>query len=308
VIDARDLPHVRLGNVKLSRGLVYMAASALGFSAMSMLVKVASARLPTGEIVLARGIVTLVISYAMVAQAGLAPFGRHRGKLVLRGFLGFGGLAGYYAAIALLPIADATTIHQIVPLLTAILAWWILGERIGWSTFVALACGIAGVLVIVHPSGAGLDPAGVGIALVAAVCSAFAYVTVRQLAKDEHPLVIVFYFPLIATPLSIPWAAAEWVTPSAIDVLLLVMIGLTTQVGQVFLTMGLAAERVGRATAVGYLQIVFAIAWQMTVFGDAPTVATIAGAALIIGGTLVVTRFGTDARAETTTTPPAPPA
>ena len=105
------------------------------------------------------------------------------------------------------------------------------------------------------------------------MCSSIAYVTVRQLARTEHPLVIVFYFPLVATPLAIPWAAAEWVTPSAAEVLLLVAIGVTTQVGQVFLTMGLAVERAGRATSVGYLQIVFAMGWQLVVFGDAPAAA-----------------------------------
>ncbi len=284
-----------------------MAASAFGFSAMSMLVKVASPLLPVGEIVLARAVVTLVVSVWMVKRANLPLWGTHRTKLVLRGFLGFGGLAGYYGAIALLPIADAATIQQIVPVITALLAWRMLGERVGWATFVALACGVAGVLVIVHPSGAGLDPRGVMVALGAAVCSAFAYVTVRQLSQHEHPLVIVFYFPLVATPLAIPWAAAEWVTPSPTELLLLVAIGLTTQIGQVFLTMGLAAEKVGRATSMGYLQIVFAIGWQLVIFGDPPTFGTLAGAALIIGGTLVVTRFGTDAPAPPAPTSPAAP-
>lgn len=293
----------------MSRGLVYMAASALGFSAMSVLVKLVSPRIPTGEIVLARAVITLGVSYILVRRAQLAPLGTQHGKLVLRGLLGFGGLAGYYASLALLPIADATTIHQTVPLLTALLAWWLLGERVGWSTVAALGCGITGVLVIVHPSGAGLDPIGVTVALIAAVCSAFAYVTVRQLVRTEHPLVIVFYFPLVATPLAIPWAAAEWVTPSPLDLLLLVAIGLTTQIGQVFLTLGLAAERAGRATAVGYLQIVFAIGWQVSVFGDAPTIATLLGATLIVGGTVVVSRFGgADARPAPAATSPAPPA
>jgi drug/metabolite transporter (DMT)-like permease len=277
--------------VKLSRGVLYMAASALGFSAMSMLVKVASARLPTGEIVLARAAVTLALSYAMVARAGLSPWGTHRGKLVLRGLLGFAGLASYYVALALLPLADAATLQQIVPLLTAMLAWWLLGERVGASTVIAIACGLAGVLLIVHPSGAGLDPIGVAFGLGAAVTSALAYVTVRQLARREHALVIVFYFPLVATPLAIPWAAAEWVTPSAAELLLLLAIGLTTQVGQVFLTMALTVERAGRALSVGYLQIVFAMLLQLAVFGDAPSPMTIAGAALIVAGTVAVARL-----------------
>lgn len=270
-----------------------MAASALGFSAMGLLVKIASARLPTGEIVLARAAVTLVLSYAMIVRARLpapAPWGVQRGRLLLRGLLGSAGLASYYGALALLPLADATTLQQLVPLLTGVLAWWLLGERLGAATVVAIGCGIGGVLLIVHPSGAGLDPLGVALGLGAAVSSALAYVTVRRLARAEHPLVIVFYFPLVATPLAIPWAAAVWVTPDAAELLLLIAIGLATQVGQVFLTLALSVERAGRALSVGYLQIVFAMLLQLAVFGDAPAAPTIAGAALIIAGTLGVAR------------------
>jgi len=265
-----------------------MAASALGFSAMSMLVKLASTRLPTGEIVLARAVVTLVLSYVMVRRADLPTWGTQRGKLMFRGLLGFFALACYYLALARLPLADATTLQNVTPLITGGLAFWLLGERLGWEAGVALALGIAGVLLIVRPGGDTLDGAGVAIALAGSCGSALAYVTVRQLAKTESPLVIVFYFPLVATPLAIPWAAYDFVMPQPQDWLLLVMIGVTTQVGQVFLTMGLAVERAGRATAVGYLQVAFAMVWQLAVFGDAPGVSTILGAALIIGGTLTV--------------------
>lgn len=276
------------GSSPSARGVVYMATSAFGFSLMSMLVKVASARLPTGEIVLARALLTLILSYAMVVRAGVYPWGKQHGKLFLRGLLSFCGLTGYYIALARLPLADATTIQSTTPLVTAFLAFWLLGERVGLATFAALACGITGVVVIVHPSGNDLDLAGVAIALGGSVCSAIAYVTVRSLARTEHALVIVLHFPLVAAPLAVPWAVYDWVTPDWIDVALLVAIGITTQVGQVFLTMGLAIERAGRAISVGYLQVAFAIGWQFVVFGDPPTLATIAGAALIIAGTLVV--------------------
>jgi drug/metabolite transporter (DMT)-like permease len=274
--------------VKLSRGVLYMAGSAFGFSIMGMLVKVACGRLPTGEIVFARAVVTLGLSYTMVRRAGLSPWGNAWRPLVLRGLLGFGGLTGYYLAIAHLPLADATTIQNSTPLLTAVLAWWLLGEQIGWSTAIAIACGVAGVTLIVHPSGAGLDPVGVGFALGSVICSSIAYVTVRKLARTEDPLVIVFYFPLIATPLALPWVMVSFVMPRPIDWLVLIAIGVATQIGQVCLTRGLAIERAGRATTVGYLQVAFAMLWQLLVFGDAPTPWTIAGASLILGGTLVV--------------------
>lgn len=274
--------------MKLSRGVLYMAASAFCFSVMGLLVKLATERLPTGEIVFVRAIVTLALSYVMVRRAALPLWGNMWRPLVLRGLLGFGGLSGYYLAIARLPLADATTLQNTTPLLTAVLAWWLLGERIGWSTAIALACGIAGVTLIVHPSGAGLDPTGVGVALGAVICSSIAYVTVRKLARTEDPLVIVFYFPLVATPLALPWVIASFVMPRPIDWLLLVAIGVTTQTGQVFLTKGFAIERAGRASSIGYLQVAFAMIWQLLVFGEAPTPWTVAGASLILGGTLVV--------------------
>lgn len=276
--------------MKLSRGVLYMVASAFGFSAMALLVKLASPRLPTGEIVFVRVVVTLVLSYAMVRREGLSPWGRRRLALVARGLLGFGGLTGYYIALARLPLADATTIQNSTPMLTAVLAWWLLDEAVGWPTAIAIACGVAGVTLIVRPTGAGLDPTGVGAALAGVTCSSIAYVTVRKLTRTEHPLVIVFYFPLVTAPLALPWALTSFVVPRPIDWLMLIAIGAATQVGQVFLTRGLAIERAGRATTVGYLQVAFAMLWQLAVFGEVPTPWTLGGASLILGGTLLVAR------------------
>lgn len=276
------------------RAVWYMLASAFGFSAMAMLVKVASKTLPTGEIVLARAVVTLVVSYIMVRRAALPLWGTRgrRRMLTLRALLGLGGLSLYYLSLAHLPLADATVIQNTTPLLVSVLAWWILREPLGWPNALALAFGIAGVMLVAHPTAthAALSPAGVAIGLGATVCASLAYVTVRSLARTEHPLIIVWYFPLIATPLVVPWAVATWVTPSPLEWLVLLMIGLATQVGQVFMTMALAIERAGRVTSLGYIQIAFAMVWQWGVFGSAPPAWTIGGALLIIAGTSVLAR------------------
>ena len=274
--------------MKISRGVLYMTASAFGFSVMGVLVKLASARMPLGEIVFARAVITLGISLALVRRAGLSPWAGPRMPLVLRGLLGFGGLAGYYIALDRLPLADATVLQNSTPLLTGVLAWWLLDESIGWSTAIAIACGIAGVALIVRPSGDAIDPTGVIAALGGVACSSVAYVTVRRLSRTVHPLVIVLYFPLVATPLALPWMLASCVVPGPVDLLLLVALGAATQVGQVFLTMGLSIESAGRATSINYLQVPFAMLWQLAVFGELPTGWTVAGASLILGGTLLV--------------------
>jgi drug/metabolite transporter (DMT)-like permease len=272
-------------------GVLYMAASALCFSLMSVLVKIAGARLPAPEIVAARVVVTLVLSYAMVRRAGLSPWGTRRGALALRGLLGFSALSCYYWSLTRLPLAEATTIQHVAPLFTAIGAWFVLGERAGWSAAVAIVLGLCGVALVARPGGFGgasLDGAAVIVALGGALCSATAYVTVRQLSRDEDPLVIVFYFPLVSLPLAIPWMIPGAVMPTPREWLVLAAIGVCTQAAQVCMTRGLSLERAGRASAVGYLQVALALGWGIVAFGEIPGPSAIAGAVLIVAGTLIV--------------------
>jgi len=275
-------------------GVLYMAASALFFSAMSALVKVAGHRLPPQEIVLVRVVVTLALSWIMVRRAGLSPWGTRRGALILRGFLGFSALSCYYWALTRLPLAEATTIHHMAPLFTALGAWVLLKERVGLSALVAIAVGLGGVVLVAQgsaPASAAAADVHLGtvlIALLGSLCSGAAYVTVRQLSRDEDPLVIVFYFPLVALPLATLWAIPVALWPTAREWLVLLGVGAFTQAAQVCLTRGLSLERAGRASAVGYLQVALAVLWGVLFFGEVPPLATLAGAALIIGGTVLV--------------------
>jgi drug/metabolite transporter (DMT)-like permease len=283
----------------LSRGVLLMLASAAAFSVMAVLVKLAGRDLPVGELVLARALVTLALS-AWAVRKRPQPWGQRRAQLLLRGVLGFLGLGCYYVALARLPLAEATTLHYTTPLLTAGLAWWLLGERVDLTTAAALALGLAGVAAISQPqqllAGAGLDALGVVAALGSACFAALAYVTVRSLAKREHPDVIVFYFPLVATPLAVPWAAVDFVMPTAGQLLLLLGIGIATQVGQVFLTRGLMLERAGTATAVGYAQVVFALGWGLALFHERLRPTTLLGV-LSIGVAVILIAIAAERRA-----------
>lgn len=272
--------------------MMYMVASAAAFSVMSALVKEAETGLPTAEIVCARAAITLVLSYVMVRRAGVRPSGTKNAALLLRGTLGFLALACYYWTLGRLPLAEATTVHHTAPIWTAILAWLVLRESLGGTTAVALALGMAGVTLVARPGAGGLDmdATGLAIALCGAMCSAAAYVTVRRLATTEHPLVIVMVFPLVALPASLVWAVPQWKTPDAREWLLLAAIGVTTQIGQVCLTYGLSREPAAKAMAVGYLQVVFAVAIGAAIFSETPPWTTLAGAGLIIGGTAIASR------------------
>ncbi len=265
------------------------------FSLMSVQVKLAGKTLPVEMLVLARGVVTLVMSYAWVRRRGLNPWGNNRRLLVLRGAFGVCGLACFFYAVTTLPLAEVTVIHYLNPLLTTALGAVLLREVVDLRLGVALVVSLTGTLLVTQPAflvggESALPLAGTLAALGGAVFSALAYTTVRRLTRDDHPHVIVFYFPLVAVPIIVPFAVRAWQWPTPQGWLLLLGIGVTTQIAQVLLTKGLALVPAGRGTTIGYVQIIFATAWGFILFDEAPTPWTAAGALLIAGATLVLVR------------------
>lgn len=276
-------------------GLVLMVAGSFFFSLMSLLVKIAGTRLPSQEIVLLRAIFTLFVSYIIVVKTGISPRGNRPQWLVGRGIFGFIGLSGFYFAVVNLPLADATVIQFTNPAFAALLAVPILKERLHVGEISGLLLGFAGVFVMSEPTfifggqGNDLNLLPVMVGLLGACGSGAAYVLVRKLGNSEHPLVIVFYFALVSVILSLP-ALLQPVLPTAQEWIILLFIGITTQLGQVSITRGLAKEKAGRAASIGYLQILFAAIWSTLFLSQPADAGTFAGATLIIIGTLFSSR------------------
>ena len=287
------------GSAQRSGGLGFMVQSAFWFAAMALLVKLAAGRgLPTMQIVLARAAVTLALSGIGLARAKQRPWGTNNRLLVMRGVFGSGGFICFYAAVTHLPLAEATVIHHISPVLTAVVAAVWLGERLERRLLAGVALAFSGVVLIAQPAllfGAPTPTNEVPwlfvlVGVLGALFASFAYVSVRKLGATEPPILIVFYFPAISVPVSLPFAVSEWVWPDLQGWLLLLSVGVVTQLAQLALTKGLARERAGRATSVGYLQIAFAVAFEIFLFGQLPGPWTWAGMALVIGSVLFVQR------------------
>ncbi len=280
----------------MQSGVAAIFLSAFAFSVMTMFVKLAGERIPSQEIVLARSLVSVAISYVLLRRAQIPPWGNDRRGLWLRGLTGFAALSCVYAAVTHLPLADATVIQYLNPTFTALLAGLFLGEVITRSSVVATGLCLLGVVLVARPEaifGAGadsLDPFWVAVAVAGALGSAVAYVVVRRLGQTEHPLVIVFYFPLVNIPASLPFVVRDFVWPVGMDWLWLIGVGLATQVGQMSLTQGLIALPAGQATSLSYLQVVFAAIWGVLVFGEWPDATRFVGGALVIAGSLWAAR------------------
>ncbi len=271
-----------------------MALSALFFSLMSLFVKLAGRHLPPMEIVFIRSVLSLILSYLIVRRQGLSPWGNNRKLLFWRGFTGFVALSCFYIAITRLPLADAVVIQYTNPVFTAVLAAYFLREGLRGREIGAMGLSLLGVLLIARPAflfgglTMPLDPVGVLTAFAGAILSATAYVLVRKLRETEHPDVIIFYLPLVSTPGSLPFALMDFVWPSPTLWLILLAIGIFTQLGQIFLTRGLRLEPAGRATSVTYLQMVFAFLWGILFLGEYPDLWSLTGTFCIVAGILLV--------------------
>jgi len=269
------------------RGEALLVLSALAFSVMSVQVKLAGRELPVAMLVLARGVVTLVMSVTWLSVRRIRPWGTDKAGLVQRALFGTAALACYFYAVDALPLAEATVLHYLNPVFVAIIAALFLHEPIGARLVAAITVALVGTVIVARPGfvfgGASpLGAVGVLVALGSALFSACAYATVRRLARTEHSDVIVFYFAMFAAPIALPFALAHWVWPSPTGWLLMLGLGVATQLGQTFMTRGLALVPAARGTTIGYVQIVFAASWGVLLFHEALSAWTLVGAGLVV--------------------------
>lgn len=274
-------------------GVQFMVLSALGFALMSASVKYVSlGGIPIFEIVAARALVSLIISYLDVKRKKISIWGNNKPLLFLRGAVGTFALMCVYYAVTTLPLAEATILQYTYPVFTALLAVVFLKERVQSSTMICILLCLLGLYVMVQPgmenaASQSMPMLSVAVALCGAFFSSVAYVIVRKLSQTEDSSVIIFYFPLVALPTSVVLMGNSFVWPSVTLTCVLVMVGVFTQVGQLGLTKAMQTQTAGKASAYSYVQIIFSALIGVVVFAEVPTVWTYIGGGLIVTGALI---------------------
>ncbi len=272
----------------------YMMLSALAFAVMGILVKTAGgAGIPLLEIILARAVISVLLSLYAIARAGVHPLGNQRWWLLARGVTGFFSLNCVFYAVLHLPFAEATLLQYLHPIFTAALAFVLLREVPTTGTLICVALSVLGLVVMLMPaflnSVSDRDTLAVLAGLGGAFGSGLAYVIVRKLASTEHPSVIVLYFPMVCVPSALLLGFDEFVWPDESMLWVLLGVGCFAQLGQIALTRAMSLDSASRAASLSYVQIVFAMLLGLVFFGEWPTVYTLLGAGLIIAGAVIST-------------------
>ncbi len=272
-------------------GLAYMLVAVMFFSVMSVLAKLVSPTIPTGQIVFVRACVGSLLAYWGVRLAGVHLWGVNKKLLWFRGIAGFGSLMCFFYTLIALPLAEATILFYTSPCLAAIIATITLRERMTWGIGMGFLVCIVGVFFVIQPefifNVKQLDVLSVIVGLTGALMAGLAFVSVRKLRQTDHEMVIIFYFSFISIFASIPFVAVDYALPSPIEWCFLIGIGVFTHAAQIFLTKSLHRVETSRAMGVSYIQILFASGWGILIFGEFPNVLSIIGMILIIVGSLL---------------------
>ncbi len=250
------------------------------FSLMNVFVKLVP-NIPPVEIVFFRSIISLVLSYFFLAMQQVSVWGNNKKILLMRGAVGAISLILYFSTLQLIPLASAVTIQFLAPIFTTILGVFIVKEKVKPLQWLFFVVAFGGVLLV-----KGFDPRITPILFLMGVASAFfaglAYNFIRKLNTTEHPLVIVFYFPLVTLPVTGLLSIFIWVQPIGIEWLYLLLIGVLTQLAQYFMTMAYQHEELSKVSSLKYLGLIYALGFGYLVFDETFNIMTYLGMFIMV--------------------------
>jgi drug/metabolite transporter (DMT)-like permease len=275
------------GNV---RGAFWMIASGLGFTVMALAIKLLGHRLDSFQIAFFRCLIGFIAILPLIGAYGVDVIQtRSLGIHALRGLFGLVAMFASYYAIARIPLASYTALSFTRPLFATVLAVLVLQEIVRWRRWTATLVGFFGVLMMVRP-GAGTFNAASLFALADSMSIAFLVTLVKRLPPGETPLGMMFYFGVFSTIAALPPALFVWQWPTALEWVLLVMIGVLGALSQSF---WIRAYRAGEASLVApfdYLRLLFAGIAGYLAFAETIDLWTVAGAAIIVASTVYIAR------------------
>lgn len=280
----------RLDGHPTAAGLLMALIAYFAFSLHDALIKLLVAKIDAPEILFMRSLTVVVLCLSLggrgVVTRGL--FSPMRSKLLLRACLTFTAWLLYYSSARYLGLAEMITIYFASPLLIAVLAGPLLGERVSALRWTALGIGFVGVLLAARPEGS--DPILPALCVgLAAIIWAYAMILMRQISAElrgwDQVFVIALLF-LVGCGVTLPFL---WKTPSLPELLLMLGLGFLSTAAQLLL---IKSVRLAQASAVAPMEfsgLLWSFVFGYCLFGDIPAVGVFFGAGLIlISGGMVV--------------------
>jgi drug/metabolite transporter (DMT)-like permease len=272
-----------------SKGVQYMLLSTLFFALMNVCIKLVP-HIPAIEIIFFRSVISVVMSYLVLRRQQVNIWGTNKGLLITRGITGAIALVLYFTTLQNIPLATAVTIQYLSPIFTTILGIFIVKEKVKPWQWIFFLVSFIGILVI-EGVDVRISPFYLTIGVAGAAISGISYNIIRKLNTREHPLVIVFYFPMVALPFSGIYSLFDWVQPVGWDWAILLLVGVFTQLAQYYMTMSYQAEELSKVAHLNYIGIFYALLLGFIMFDETFTIGSYVGMALVLVGVILNIRY-----------------
>jgi drug/metabolite transporter (DMT)-like permease len=269
----------------LTDGVRSMFISTLAFFLANACVKQVS-HIPAMEIVFFRCTLASTICVFGLKRANKSLIGSNHLMLLLRGLFGTTALFCFFLTLQQMPLASAQTIQYLSPIFTATIAIFVLKEPVKPAQWAFYAIAFGGVLLI-QQFDSRVPPFYLGLGVVSAFCAGMAYNLVRSMRGREYPLTIVFHFQLTGAIVGAVSLLFQWEMPRGWDWLFLFLVGVLSQIGQIFLTNALQREPVAGVAIVNYTGLVYALLAGWIIFGETQGLISIAGMLLVVVGVML---------------------
>jgi drug/metabolite transporter (DMT)-like permease len=272
------------------KGILCLIGSGAAFGSSDAISKILTDTYPTGEILFFNAI--CIVSATLVGMR--LRHGRIRVKVndwprqLVRGSIFVINSFIFITVLAYLPLADLIAVLFLSPVLVTLMAPYMLGEKVGWRRYTAVAVGFCGTLLIVNPTGAYEDLWPMLLALIVPILGSFRDIITRQLSRTDSPdtmMVVTTTCLLIASALTLPF---DWVTPDLKGLGMLAVAGLLLGLGMYLQVYAFVLGEAAVVAPFRYFILLWAVFYGYVLFGDVPGLSTLAGAAIIVASGLYI--------------------
>ena len=273
-----------------AKGALWMSLAAASFAVMSALVRYLSQEISPLEVAFFRNLFGLAFLMPTLIQAGWGNLRTNNFKRYsLRAVLGLTSMYTWFVGLAYLPLADATTLSFIAPIIASIFAMVFLGERAGWRRWSAILVAFGGALLILRPGFQEISPAAL-LLLLGTIATAGSVITVKVLSRTEPASAIVGYMGIYMTPISLIPALFVWTTPSWDLWPWIVVMGAAATLGQWGMTQAYAAADATVVLPFDYVRLPMVAVIAYVVFAETPDAMTYLGGLVIAAATIYIAR------------------
>jgi drug/metabolite transporter (DMT)-like permease len=273
-----------------NRGIVLMITATMVFSVQDALTKELVQHYPVLQILWVRYLLfaTFALALSLRSRPLRQVFATARPAYqIARSLVMLVSLTCFALAVRVLPLADAHSLIAAAPLFATGLSVAWLGERVGIRRWLAVGVGFAGVLLILRPGFAALQPASLLVTGAAFLYAVYAVMT-RVASRDDDGETLLLYMAATGAVLLTVIGPFFWVAPSGTAVGMMVALAFAGTVGHYLLIKALEAAPASLIQPFNYLMLVWATINGYLIFDDFPDLWTIAGGAVIVASGLYV--------------------